>query len=566
MRSFFLASAFLFLASETSIAQISLPDHQWIGTGRVSAKINNKGALVTSFMVPNEEDDGSQQISTVGNISIWMGGIDPSGNLAIAIQRIGWAVSDFQGGFRGVPESGGVWKVTKEEIGQHIQDFEEDGDIDVEIPAIYSWPGRGNPFSQQWNGFALDATFEYMTAGFFDKNSNNLYEPHLGEYPQLANFYLFINANLIPDEITYIPFHNKEFSSIQQHPVGNQINCAAGFFSYDCDDATFLEDAVFGYVYFDHVSDSWRLDSFFFAFYINSDIGNADDDYLGTLPGNALTYFYNADSIDESGFEANPPIFGFDSHYGGLLDTFGNNTGLNSIMALHPAPAPVPPGTTTPMLPAEYYNYLTGSWRDGSPLQYGGDGYQSNDPLTSFIFPGNPGNPNEWSEVSANNSPGDRRALIAHGPIVLRPGARNRLLFALENVSGNNIAQQVEKLKQYSQTQELFFNVGFFPPAVSPFDSIPCLNTTATMQPNAATATLFPNPARTHLTLRTEELGLQQVVVFDMLGRAVITRRNIPADSQEITLPVAGISPGLYFLHWTMRDGRRGSGKVMIAN
>lgn len=536
-----------------------LPDHAWIGTGRVSAKINSTGALVTDILVPNEDGDGDSLISTVKEISIWMGGLDPALNLYLAIQQHDTAASDFLGGFRNVPNSAGVWKVTKEELEQHRKDFEEDGDIDVMIPSIFSWPGFGNPFSEQLNGFSLDITSKTITAPFVENpfDWNNKYEPHLGEYPSFG--YVIANIEREPSEIVYLPFYDK--NTLSQL---NYMDCNAVFFAYDCDDATFLEDAIFGYVSFEHKSDNWRLDSFFFAFYIDSDIGKSSDDYLGSIPGYWTTYFYNADSTDEGGFEASSPVFGFDSS-GGLLDTFGSNTGVNSIMAFHPANSLAPPGTIAPDLPIEYYNYITGSWRDGSPLFYGGDGYQENSQPTSFIFPGNPENPGEWSEISANRPPGDRRAVLSHGPVVLKPGARNRMFFTLENVAGNHIGQQVETLKSYIDTQFDFFYGHYFPPAVSPFDSIACLKTISVNQPTEISATIFPNPASTHLTLRVEETGLQQVALFDMLGRMVAKRQNLPAGSQEITISVAGFPSGIYLLQWTMRDGRRGSGKILVA-
>ncbi|HFC00228.1 MAG TPA: T9SS type A sorting domain-containing protein [Phaeodactylibacter sp.] len=59
------------------------------------------------------------------------------------------------------------------------------------------------------------------------------------------------------------------------------------------------------------------------------------------------------------------------------------------------------PATADPASPAEYYNYMTGNWRDGTPFSYGGDGYGGNQ-TTSFLYPDNPNDPNGWSMVSAN--------------------------------------------------------------------------------------------------------------------------------------------------------------------
>jgi hypothetical protein len=543
MRPLVIAFVPLLFIFQNVVAQMPLSDHAWIGTGRVSAKINSNGALVTEFLVPNEGGDGDSLISTVKEISIWMGGLDPAGNLYLAIQKSNAFQSNFQGGFRGIPNSAGVWKVTKEEIEQHIQDFEEDGDIDVEIPSIFSWPGFGSKFSKQANGFALDSLLFniYVTgAPYFDRNSDGKYTPDLGDFP--VTDYVAYNFDPVPNEITFAPFHTKTTALMK-------MDCNSVFFAYDCDSTSFLEDAIFGYVTILNTGFD-RLDSLFLAFSINSDIGQSSDDYIGSLYN--CVYFYNADSIDSPGFGNNPPLFGFYS-FGNLLDTFGSYTWVHSIMPIYSTNEGFPLGMTAPQIPYEYYNYITGSWRDGSPLKFGGNGYQSNGQPVSYIFSGNPSLPGEWSEISENNPPGNRRALLSNGPTIMKPNSSNRLLFALENVSGNNIGQQIDTLKSYLIAQ-----------AETTFDSIACLNTTSAKQPSAIAGSIFPNPSSTHFTLRTEEIGLQQVVLFDMLGRTVANRQSISAGSQEIALSVMDLPPGVYFLQWTMRDGRKGSGKILV--
>lgn len=560
MRTILLFTALLFLFFGSIPAQSPIPDHAWIGTGRVSARINANGPLVTDFLVPNEDGDGDSLISTVGQIAIWMGAVDPAGNLGLAIQRSDTAMSDFQGGFRNLPASAGVWKVTKAEIDQHIQDFEADGDVDVVIPSIFSWPGRGNPLSSQLNGFSLDTFSINITAPFVDINFNGLYEPNLGEYPSIG--YIIHNTERQPGEIVYMPFHNKDNAVTAPDQTLHRLNCNVVFFSYDCDDATFLEDAVFGSITFQYLGPE-RLDSLFLAFYVDGNIGNADDDYLGTL--NNSLFFYNSDGSDENGFESHPPLFGF-TVLTGLLDSFGTSQNVNSIIPIYTVSDNKPPGTLEPVLPAEYYNYITGRWRDGSPLQEGGTGYQSGGPPVSHIYPGNPGLPGEWSELSEGNLSGDRRAVLSSGPATAKPNTINRMLFSLNNVSGTEPGEQVGTLKKYGSTQSFFFYADFFPPAVSPFDSIPCLNTTVSGEPSDAVAGLiFPNPARTHVTVRTETPDLQQVVMFDALGRIVTLRENLPAGTQEIMLPLTGLTSGFYWLRWVMRDGKHGGGKITVA-
>lgn len=89
-----------------------------------------------------------------------------------------------------------------------------------------------------------------------------------------------------------------------------------------------------------------------------------------------------------------------------------------------------------PGTPLDYYNYLRGIWRDGTPMTYGGNAYNTGGPLCDFMFPelsdacdwgtrGVPPSPKLWTEVTAGNPPFDRRFMQSAGPFTLRPGACN---------------------------------------------------------------------------------------------------------------------------------------------
>jgi hypothetical protein len=93
-----------------------------------------------------------------------------------------------------------------------------------------------------------------------------------------------------------------------------------------------------------------------------------------------------------------------------------------------------PPGTTDPESAPEYYNYLTGRWRDGSPFEYGGDGYQEGTYEVKYAFSNPPNDQNGWSMCTGGpgGNPvatgGDRRTIQASGPFRLDPGTVNELI------------------------------------------------------------------------------------------------------------------------------------------
>ena len=86
-----------------------------------------------------------------------------------------------------------------------------------------------------------------------------------------------------------------------------------------------------------------------------------------------------------------------------------------------------------PSKATDYYNYLRGFWKNGQRMRYGGDGLNTGttDFNCDFMFPGNSdlyywGTDGQavdpWTEVTANNTPADRRFMQSAGPFTLKPG------------------------------------------------------------------------------------------------------------------------------------------------
>jgi len=90
----------------------------------------------------------------------------------------------------------------------------------------------------------------------------------------------------------------------------------------------------------------------------------------------------------------------------------------------------VPLQTTDPNNATQYYQYMTGFWKDGTPFTCGGNGYGGSI-KTDFVYPADTytnGPCGTWSESS---TPGDRRFMQSSGPFVLEPGAINYITFGL---------------------------------------------------------------------------------------------------------------------------------------
>ena len=103
-------------------------------------------------------------------------------------------------------------------------------------------------------------------------------------------------------------------------------------------------------------------------------------------------------------------------------------------------------------------------------MTYGGDGHGggtgSTNDLCNFMFPGTsdgdfPGQ--EWTEVTAGNTPADRRFLQSAGPFTLQPGAVNEIttgvVWARAKSGGQTASVQLVKI--FDQLAQALFDNNF---------------------------------------------------------------------------------------------------------
>ena len=151
------------------------------------------------YVVP-KVPPGVPEVSAIFAGSVWLGGLDPAGNLKMAAQTYGSASGrkDFWPGpldpDEGTTEQAicSKWDrffvVKGSNIEQHIKNFRKaqaDGvaynpdDIPLDVKG---WPGRGNPFFEEINRFSLPNTRQGL-AGFWDQDGDGDYNPEFGDYP-----------------------------------------------------------------------------------------------------------------------------------------------------------------------------------------------------------------------------------------------------------------------------------------------------------------------------------------------------------------------------------------------
>ncbi|MBK8922048.1 MAG: hypothetical protein IPM81_11135 [Saprospirales bacterium] len=399
------------------------------------------------YIVPKVDvATGQREVSSIFAGSVWLGGIDPAGNLKLACQD--YRPSGQNDFWPGPLSEIGItdeltcdnwdrhFRVTGDEIRKHLANLAT-GDLNPDnIPrGVKGWPARGNPYFADVWGYDLPYTQQAL-AGFYDADFDGDYDPLKGDFPSIEIRRCPLNR--FPDEMVFWIYNDQGGGAPHARTTGKpiQMEVQVQAFSYLTNDE--LNDMTFQrYKLINRATE--RIDSTFFAMWVDPDLGCFLDDYIGCDSSKSLMYVYNQDATDgQPNCDCNGvntycdkvPILGVD-YFRGPLDTFGNEIGMSSFVYYNnPSYGNPAPPTTDPDLPIEFYRYLTGSWRDGTPFTYGGNGYGGMEP-TKYALSDPPNDPTGWSMCTANLPFGDRRTLQASGPFTLLPGAVNELIIGI---------------------------------------------------------------------------------------------------------------------------------------
>ena len=441
------------------------------------------------YIVP-KVGPGETEVSSLFAGAVWLGGFDEGGSLKMAAQQYGRSrdLFDYYPGPLN-PEDGEVdrstcsnWDkffvVTAAEIREHQRLFAaalagEGEYTDDMIPlGVKGWPARGNPYFQDVHNFPPPNTRQGL-AGFYDYLDDEgngavdgVYDPLNGDLPiiEIEGCLDFYNPNenlrddpQFPDQMIFWIYNdNGNTHTNSNSPTNLEMEVQVQAFAYSTNDA--LNNMTFQrYKLINRGKDP--LTETFFGIWIDGDLGCANDDFIGCDTTRDLAIYYNQDPVDgdvgpvcEGGtptYGDEPPIMGIDYFRGPgenrdtvieingeLVDTsFRRELGMSSFTYFNRAGFGDPQATLDPTtgIPGEYYNLLSGLWRDGTPYTIGGTGYQSGGAITRYAFPSPPDvtGGDAWSMCSAGLGVGDRRTIQSSGPFTLLPDERNELIIGV---------------------------------------------------------------------------------------------------------------------------------------
>lgn len=425
----------------------------------VRARILNGGDMwwdlnsVAKYEIPKLNDPSAIKKNSMFAGAIWIGGLDLGGNLKVAAMTYRQSGSDYFPGPLDTTTASidanrcraydKIWKVNREEIERFY------ADPTLSTGDITSWPGNGDPLFNEGR----------ILAPFFDANGDGIYDPTNGtEYPILdpERAPEDNQPEDQPDQMLYFIYNDKGniHSETGGLPIGIEMGTTAfGFSTQDeINNMTFYKTKITN-----RSSDEVR--NCFFGQWVDADLGNYADDYVGCDVSRNLGYCYNGDDDDEGvlGYGLNPPSVGT-TFFEGPRDSSGNEIGLSRFVYYNNDFSII----GNPQTAEHFYNYLRGFWKDNTPITFGGNGYGGSTP-TNFMFPDDPLDPNGWSERAEKNTPSDRRYLQSAGPFNLKPGAVNYVTVGVvwARTTSGGATGSLRLLRNASDKAQVLFNNRF---------------------------------------------------------------------------------------------------------
>ncbi|MFH0895179.1 MAG: T9SS type A sorting domain-containing protein [Bacteroidota bacterium] len=458
-----------------------------------------------------------------------------------------------------------MWKVTRQQINDHINNWYIPG---YNIPeVIANWPAHGDTTKGE----------NFFLASFVDYNHDGVYNPDEGDYPEIRG-----------DMALYIIYNDdtpQHFETPGGLPLRVEIH--AMMYAFSCQQDSALWNSLFlNYEIINRSSNQY--DSTYVGMFSDFDIGFADDDYIGCDVQRSTIFSFNGDSLDMStsyinGYGTHPPALGLTLLKGpripgdGVDNPAGIDDGINGFgfgdgiednecmgmrffLPINRNSGTGYIATTDPVSASEYFQMLQGRWKDSTQMVYGGVGYYEDTascgPVCRYAYPGDSDplhwgtdyqtpncNINDWTEVTLNNAPFDRRGFLSTGSLSFNSGDSINLdfvyVFGRDYVNLGNLAaipvmqQRIDSVRKYFLADATPCGLGF---------------SGITNQKIENEILIYPNPASDILNVECKDAyGIADVNVFDMYGRIVLKEKI--QHSEKFTLNLINLKKGVYLIN-----------------
>ena len=449
----------------------------YLDINNVRARIFNNGNLFWrgSPHVYNVPKGGGVQ--AIFNSGIWIGG-KVDGQLRVAAARYSnyqfWAgpLDEFGAPPADCAEFDRLYKVSIDDI----QDYEATGVI---TPDLRDWPtGLGAPtYAPPGNGVDDDGDGEVDEAG---ETIFVLNQPLAQRVDRVIDLAGGERPAILGDQSIWWIMNDRGNERRWSPPIGLEVHATAFAFrtAGDIGNATF-------YKYDFHYRGNWPFTDVHMAIYSDPDLGNFQDDWVGSDTTLGVGYVWNSDNEDEGsdGYGSPPPAAGYDFLQGPIVPSPGDSAKVSNewvqdfknlkmtSFTFYNNGSGV---TGQPITALNLYNYMRGRWKDGKCITDGGNGRDWSEDCTAYMFPGDPGASDDtcqyWSECNAdgegtNIEAADRRFVMGTGPFMIEPGDFQQIVYGLVWARGADNFDSVQKMKEASALAQAAYDIDFQIPA-----------------------------------------------------------------------------------------------------
>jgi Secretion system C-terminal sorting domain len=523
--------------STLSVAQIPVYDTGVIKTNAVSALFTADGTLNSTKQGPAYFVPQDSMQATIYCGALWVGGLDAGHQLHMAAQTYHQNGTDFWPGpmmnnINYSPHQDTLWNHAWIVLKSTIDSFKQ-GKFGQKVPrSILNWPANGD------TSLGEMATL----APYVSVSASGYYNPQAGDYPLIRG-----------DEALYIIF-NDDRGAAHTETRGKKLGIEIHLMVYEFKSAdTTINEATF--LHYDIYNRSKNdYNSVYLGNWIDMDVGNGADNYIGCDSVNNYWYTCDARPYDpngtgqyggEKGYGYSPPA----QSLAYMCDTMTHFMYYNNDFSQQ----------GNPLTAYEYYDYLENIWIDSTHSTYGRVGYAGNIP-TNYMYSGNPFTLAGWSEVSAGNQPGDRRGMSSTGPYTFKAATEKSLDLALvfsQGKAGYGNAYPVTMLGPRINDIRNFYNSQSYT-CDETLTGVPVINSTAI----ANSVLAYPNPASTEITFKMSTGDNRYITILDITGRSLW---DAPIYNNQVQLNVTAYPAGIYLYEITNKSGEiTGRGKFSV--
>ena len=518
---------------------------------QVKTVMNSNGDLFWNYSVNTFEVPADSGKQTIFAGASWIGGIDTFNTLHIAAQTYRQSGNDFYPGpvmstssYSPTTDAqwNQVWKINKTTIDSFVLNSQNPIPGYTVPSVIVNWPGNGDTQAGQ----------AAQLAPYIDVDADGVYNPSAGDYPCIKG-----------DQALFVIYNDDRNTHTESGGAKFTFEVHAMMYAYNAP-GTWLDSTVFiNYKLFNR--SPFNYNSVYWGQWTDFDLGFYGDDFVGCDVDRNIAYVYNGNQNDGSSatpgvgtYGANPPaqglvylrgpeatpMDGIDNDRDGITDESDEVWMMNHFIYYNNNFTI----TGNPVLPMDYYNYLSGNWLDTTHITYGGNGYGGATPC-EYMYPAD-SDPtgwgtnfvpqSAWDEMNSNNTPGDRRGMASSGPFYFGSGKQMCIDMAYVYGRGNaGPLSSVGSMRNAADSARTFYS-----------QNNPCscdASTVGIEEQNAQTISVYPNPAGESLNIICGENATGSIVeIINLNGQVVLQGAVLSGNS--VIFNTGNLASGVYLI------------------